>query len=229
MRTNFKKALLYGGVTLTATLSSHAAVIVFTEADALTASVNLGTLSLEAVGDGDTITEQSYTISGLTLDSDAIDDSVTFSIGISGSAAITFDINPTNSGAHEYKVNNGTFNEVGESITFSTITMTPGTTSDGSTLQLNSAVWTAVSYRRWNSGTGNDRSSVAGSTGGTNITGNLDQEVALNDTSFTTSWEDGAWNIDDYGFTVDVVAIPEPSSTALLGLGGMVLLLRRRN
>jgi len=38
----------------------------------------------------------------------------------------------------------------------------------------------------------------------------------------------GAITIDNFEFSTDVVAVPEPSSTALLGLGGLALILRRR-
>lgn len=37
------------------------------------------------------------------------------------------------------------------------------------------------------------------------------------------------WRMDNLDFGIDVDPIPEPSSTALLGLGGLALILRRRN
>ncbi len=227
MKINTKHTILSLGFAFTSTLSSQAAVIAFTEADASTAILNIGTLVALSPVDDAVITSQSYTVNGLTLDGDAIDDSITITFNITGSADISYDIHATIPAAHEYDISGGTFNVAGESITFGTIALTAGTTSDGSTLQLNSATWDAVSYRRWH---GDDISSIAGST--TNITNNTAQEVALDDTSFTTAWVTGtgSWNIDDYGFTLDVTSIPvpEPSSVALLGLGGLALVSRRR-
>jgi len=217
--------LMAGGV--------NASLITFTEADVLGATLSAGTLvTPSVVADNEVITSQSYTVDGLTLDGDMIDDSITVTFSISGAngavpADISWDFNPDNPAAHEYDINGGTFNVADETITFGAITLTAGTTSDGSTLVLNSAVWDAVSYRRWGA---NDVSSITGTT--TTIASNTDQEVALNDTSFTTSRVADSFNIDDFGFTVDVTAIastvPEPSSLALLGLGSLFLVSRRR-
>ncbi len=39
----------------------------------------------------------------------------------------------------------------------------------------------------------------------------------------------GTYNIQGYDIQFTVEAVPEPSSTVLLGLGGLALILRRRN
>ena len=44
----------------------------------------------------------------------------------------------------------------------------------------------------------------------------------------TTAGNTGKLNLKALAFTADVTAVPEPSSTALLGLGGFALILRRR-
>jgi hypothetical protein len=54
-------------------------------------------------------------------------------------------------------------------------------------------------------------------------------DVVLGDggsVTFTGDIDDGSFRVS--GITIDTVVVPEPSSTALLGLGGLALLLRRR-
>lgn len=227
MKNKINNTVLIGGITLVSASSAPAAVIVFTSADAAGATLSLGTLgTVTEPGDGDVITSQSYTVNGLTLDGDAIDDSVTITFSLmafdnAGSADLNWDL-------IEYDIDNATFNAVGDGVTFGNITMSAGTTSDGSTLVLNSAVFTELTYRRWHTANA-DTTSVVGSS--TNIAMNTAGVVALNDTTFTTTHvSGGSWQVNDYDLAIDVVAVPvpEPSSTALLGLGGIALILRRR-
>jgi len=52
-----------------------------------------------------------------------------------------------------------------------------------------------------------------------------DPQLVINNTTISTlTWQDGGAN----AFKTSITAVPEPSSFALLGLGGMALLFRRR-
>ena len=128
----------------------------------------------------------------------------------------------------EFDHNNGVFNAAGEGISFGTIEVT-GTLSGSDQLQVNSAVYDTVTFRRWQ---GDEVVTVAGdATTAFDYDGNSATVALSNDTNFSlTHASGGSWQVDDFAFTVEVdaLAIPEPSSTALLGLGGLTLILRRR-
>lgn len=82
----------------------------------------------------------------------------------------------------------------------------------------------------------------AGGTGGTNINQVIDSDAEwASGTPFTGSLTTGtgagsdtitlttsAGNATPWGIGIEAVSVPEPSSTALLGLGGLALILRRR-
>jgi hypothetical protein len=229
-----KSKLILTGSLLVSALTSHALELVFTDANAFEATVDVGTLgSIIEPADGSTLTTLSYTVSGLTIDDDGVlNDTITLTIAVSASSSEDNIIWDTNGGGtREFDINGGTFNEAGEGVTFGVISVS-GTSSSGQSYVLNSALYTEVSYRRFsNNGADNvDTSSIVGSS--TNIASNTDSVVALNDTYFTTEWVAGSWNLQSVDFTVDVVALPEPNAYALLaGLTGLacVLLRRRRS
>lgn len=54
----------------------------------------------------------------------------------------------------------------------------------------------------------------------------LSQTLAISQLANTAGGSNGATRLE--GFTLEFTAVPEPSSTALLGLGGLAVLLRRR-
>ena len=55
-------------------------------------------------------------------------------------------------------------------------------------------------------------------------------QTALNTISFSSRGDDQVWDEIRFGdsFESVVTAVPEPTTTALLGLGGLALILRRR-
>ncbi|WPJ95682.1 hypothetical protein SH580_19880 [Coraliomargarita algicola] len=127
-----KSILLITGAALASTVSSQAATIVFTGANAFEAAVDVGTLGIitEPAQDA-TVTSLSYTVSGLTIDADGVNnDTVTFTIAISpvGAGPITWDTN--DNGIREFDYNTGTFNSNSEGIAFGTISVS-GTSSGG--------------------------------------------------------------------------------------------------
>lgn len=218
------------GIVLLTAGGANADVVTFTAADAAGATLNAGTLAaITEPVDGTALTSQSYTVNGLTLDGDAIDDSVTITFTLAAfnnAGAATLNWDHTTLTVREYDHNNGVFNVAGEGATFGTITMNAGTTSDGSTLVLNSGVFTELTYRRW-AGAVDEVTSVVGDF--TNIADNTSGVVALNDTTFTTTHvSGGSWQILNYDLAIDVTAVPEPSSMALLGLGSLFLVSPRR-
>lgn len=222
-----KKQLFLAGALLGTTLSSHAVEINFTGANAFEAAVDVGTLgTITEPADNSFVTSLSYTVSGLTIDADGSNnDTITVTIAISpvGAGPITWDTN--DGGIREFDYNNGTFNSNTEGMTFGTISVS-GTSSGGQSYSLNSGLYTEATVRRWGSG---DAFSIAGNITDTTVTHPSGPSVALNDTSFTITQVSGAWNLTDVDFTVNVVAVPEPGTFALLaGLTGLAFVMLRR-
>ncbi|MDB4419078.1 PEP-CTERM sorting domain-containing protein [bacterium] len=169
----------------------------------------------------------------MTIDADGVDnDSITVTLGISalgtGSPTIDWD---QGSVTPEFDHNDSTFATAGEGISFATIGVT-GTLSGGDALVVNSAKYTSFKFRRW-AGAADELVSIDGDGAaydwGNGAAAGDGTITPLDDTAFSiTHISGGSWNGDHIGFTVDVVAVPEPSSTALVGLGGLALILRRR-
>lgn len=199
----------------------------FSGANAQEATVDVGTLgTISEPADGSVITSLSYTVSGLTIDSDGVlNDTATFTFSVSplGTGPINWD---QNTGVREFDYNNGTFS-TGEGITFGNISVS-GTGSGGAGYQLNSALFTEFTVRRWGNG---DEFTIDGDVTDTTVTnGSGGPTVALNDNFFTAEATAGTWNATDVDFTVDIssAAVPEPSSIIMLVTGIGMLTMRRR-
>lgn len=231
MKNTIKNTLLSGSIIAVSALSSQAAVIVFTNVDPDVGTVNAGTLVAgQTLADMDEITTLSYTVSGLTIDNDGVDnDQITVSITIGGiNGTINWDNGSATSTTTEIDHNNGVFS-TDDGISFGSIAVT-GTLSGGDAIAVNSAVYDNLQFRRWANAI-DEEVEIAGVVNAAFNYNDPSSNVALNDeTSFSiTHVSGGTWQVDNFDFTVDVTAVvPEPSSTALLGLGGLALILRRR-
>ena len=234
MKNKINNTVLIGGITLVSALSSQAAVIAFTDMDAREGTVSAGTLgAITEPADQAEITSLTYTVSGLTIDTDGVaNDTITVTLGISalgtGSPRIDWDQGTV---TPEFDHNDATFNTAGEGISFGIIGVT-GSLSSGDALVVNSAKYTEFTFRRW-AGAADELVSIDGDGAaydwGNGAAAGDGTVTPLDDTAFSiTHVSGGSWNGNHFDFTVDVDAIPEPSSTALLGLGGLALIMRRR-
>ena len=204
---------------------AQALEISFSDIDPDAGSVNIGTFAADQdLADGATVTSLSYTVSGLTIDADGTEDdqvTVTFSVSALGGTNITWDDNT------EWDFNGGAFDGT-EGISFGAIGVT-GILSSGDSLAVNSAVYDGFALRRWD---GNETITIAGDqTASYDYDGAGTSVTLSNDTTFSITHKSGTfWNLDDIGFTVDVAAIPEPDTYALLaGCFGLAwVMLRRR-
>lgn len=222
-----KKITILAGSIAASIITAQATTLVFTDANAQVATVDMGTLgSIAEPADGSVVSSLSYTVSGLTIDNDGVlNDTVTFTFSVMTDAGSDINWDTNGVGVREFDHNGATFS-AGDSITFGPISVS-GAASGGGAYTLNSAVYTEISNRRW--GTTNDESSIAGDV--TTIASNTAATIGLNDTTFTQTGVAGTHNVQFVDFTVDVTApdvtVPEPSSTVLFGLAGLALLARR--
>lgn len=224
-----KKVLVNGKlVTLTSSLlvmgGLQAATLSFTDTDYN--SVNL-TEAGSVVETNDGLVsgnrETVFTVTGLDLNEDSINDTFSFTLVADGSAAIGVN-------ASGYGVNGGGSNglDTGETITFS---VTGFNFTSGNVLTDAPAI-------TFNGFTNSDTAFLgAGESalfGAVNVLGAEPSPSIplLNLESFTVApGAASTLRVADLDFSFDfstVGAVPEPSSAALIGLGGITLILRRR-
>mgnify|MGYP000198917035 CR=1 FL=1 len=225
-----KKTALIVLMTLSIGGVAQALEISFSDMDPHEGSVDSGILAFgQTLGQSAVITSLSYTVTGLTIDSDgAADDQITVTFSVSGFDAdgvenITWDL-----AKKEFDHNGSSFSVAEEGISFGAIGVT-GILSSGDSLAVNSAVYDGFALRRWD---GNETITIAGDqTASYDYDGAGTSVTLSNDTTFSITHKSGTfWNLDDIGFTVDVAAIPEPDTYALLaGCFGLAwVMLRRR-
>lgn len=185
-----KNAIIIGSLALCSVLTSEAAIIAFTGANTQAATVNNGILgSITEPMDNSVLNSLSYTVSGLTIDSDGMaNDTVTFTIAISalGGGNIIWDTN--DGGIREFDYDNTTFNAAGEGIDFGTIAVS-GISSGGLSYALDSGLYNQATFRRFTT----DTVGISGSS--TNFTAVNNVNQAMNDTSFSIALNVGNWNL----------------------------------
>lgn len=175
-----------------------------------------------------------YTITGLTLDSVGTgDDSITFNMILTGTGTGTIDGFGAAFEAWGVQDDDGTGSLVDpdESLAFSfeaaSVTLGAGAT-ETATITFDGF----TGFRALNVQSG-ETFDITGTTG-SNATGESIAQNALyslaggTENSFTIEGNTGAMRYYHVGGQVTVNAVPEPSSAALLGLGGITLILRRR-
>ena len=200
-----------------------------------------GTLVRDAnVVDGAGPQTLTYTVSGLTIDSDGIaNDSVTISFSATASGNINSGVNNSNQGFFAV----GSWIDAGEFTRMDFASISLGLSS-GATGAAEFLGFTGVSVQLATNGeTGDDGSTDKFTLNGTtyahtpgageeaissNIAINNDDFILLTgvETASGAGTNGGSYRHLDMDFSFS--AVPEPSSTALLGLGGLVLALRRR-
>lgn len=232
-------------ITLASASLAHAAIITVDFDKALfTASEGAVAKDLdESAGGGGSPANLTYIVSGLTLDGvGTADDAFSFTVTLSGAGATAssgisgfgFGTNP---GQTQWGVNSASgVTDKGRLLDHAGESMTVSLVSSSVTLGGGETGWEIASQGLTGFFAGQDVASVfdlAGtSADATGISGGADITFdAVN--SFTATYNTAANGLEGIGIggidaTFDIQAIPEPTSTALLGLGGLALILRRR-
>jgi hypothetical protein len=208
-------------------------------------TTSLGTLSRDQnVVDGAGPQTLQYTVSGLTIDDDGTaNDSVTITFSASAFDASSGNTN-INSG-----VNNGSglgffahangWSEDDDILRmdFTNITVD---VSGGGFSAAEFLGFTALTVQNGGNGESGDAYTVNGDlysfdtlgdfsgAGSTNYAVSPSNSLELEGVSFGTVNGGGSYRWQDMDFQFSATAVPEPSSTALLGLGGLALMLRRK-
>lgn len=229
-----KLSLLAAPLALSCGVQAASVSLNFTDIDLNSGAVIGGSVGRATTNEGTPQQKHTvFTVTGLDLNDDDVNDTFKFTLQVSGG---TNAVNVKGSGVNQsYTIGAGNI-ESGESITFavSGATFISGDGGTGATPTM-----TFNGFTNLNTLFGQNGGETFNINGGSPITlSTSPQDIALGGlTSFTVNALDtvGASATSfrardlDLGFTFDTIsAAPEPSSTALLGIGGVALLLRRR-
>lgn len=175
-----------------------------------------------------------YSISGLTIDADGTaDDSIFINFLVTTDGQNIQTSGATQSG---WLSSGGTsMNSNGDQLTIAFESISTTLSGGGSATNLSFDGFSAVSWGSWAAGhvavvNGVSNAYVDGTTDKTQATSGNSLETVYDTAANTGAALDanGSWRAEGWNFSVSVDTVPEPSSTALLGLGGLALILRRR-
>ena len=233
-----------------ASASLAQAAIITVDFDKTDFTASAGTVaktSDDTAGTGGSPADVTYTVSGLTLDGvGTADDAFTFTVTLSGTGAtavsgsiLGFGFDGATALSREWGVNSGdpdNFTDKGRLLDHAGESMTISLVSSSLTLGGGETGWEIASQGLTGFYAGQDVAStfdLAGtSADATGISGDADITFSAV-SSFTATYNTAANGDEGIGIggidaTFDIQAVPEPSSAALLGLGGFALILRRR-
>ena len=221
-----------------ASLAQAATINVDFDKSAFTASAGTIVKTADATaGTGGSPADVTYTVSGLTLDGvGTADDAFSFTVTLSGTGAsasagiLGFGFGPA-TGTREWGVNSGTgVTDLGRHLDFAGESMNVSLVSSSVTLGGGETGWEIVSQGLTGFFASQDAVSTFDLSGtsadATGISGNGDITFSATN-SFTATHNTGGIGIGGIDATFDIQKIPEPSSAALFGLGGLALILRR--
>lgn len=177
----------------------------------------------------------SYTISGLTIDTNGTaDDSITVNLLVTTDGS---NIQTSGTTAAGWLSSGATtMNSNGDQLTIAFDSISAVLSGGGAPATLSFDGFSSVNWGSWATG----HTAVVNGVSNAYVDGiaNKSQTVSGNSlvTEFDTAANTGAaadaagsWRAEGWNFAVTATApVPEPSSTALLGLGGLALILRRR-
>ncbi|MEP4077291.1 PEP-CTERM sorting domain-containing protein [Haloferula sp.] len=232
MKPNMKKIILIGGITLSSALASQAALITIDNIDPVAGSYS----DFTSTGTGD-----SFSLTRtFDFDGGGTDDTLTFTLtrttyATGTIAGLNVTVGAVNAGGNTVNWYSNFGDAESIQLVVSGITYTSGE-ADGTTVVFDG--FQGIGRTNFTSGTGAGNAEIdyhvhtgpVGSTIITNTGGTHDLTSAGSSTNVFLTAETGSGGIRlrDVDLQFSTVAIPEPSSAALLGLGALALLVRRR-
>ncbi|CAA7077777.1 Unannotated [Lentimonas sp. CC4] len=178
-----------------------------TETTANTATV-AGSWVDDASGNFNTTT---FTISDVDIDGDMLNDTFVVNVVLTRISAANAAFDSAN---NRYNPN---LNGAGKALNVSLGAVTATTLTDGGTLQVDSFSFDLLDMALWN-GTPDDTATIAQDGGSAVAYTDASSAIALSAAnSFELTNTAGAFRLANFDFTIEVSAIPEPSTYALLG------------